>query len=133
MDNEEMMEDRIQELVTEEIRLRADVDRVMGEKLKLEILISGEDPEARVLDYEPAWGIPQLKEENEKVHPRWAKDLLGPLSDEDRWRDNQCGGCRYYIPLEGRHGMDWGACSGEKSPYDRQVVFEHHGCDAFRV
>lgn len=129
MDNE----DKIHELITEEIRLRNSVDRVMRERLGIEIEEAGEDPDARTLDYEPAWGIPQIKKEYEKIHDRWAEDLFKDVSDEDRWRDNQCGGCRYYIPLEGNRGADWGACSGKESPYDRQVVFEHYGCDAFKV
>jgi hypothetical protein len=44
----------------------------------------------------------------------------------------QCGGCQYYIPLEGDLGMDWGACSNRRSEYDGRVVFEHWTCRDFR-
>lgn len=44
----------------------------------------------------------------------------------------QCGGCQYYIPLEGDLGSDWGACSNARSEYDGRVVFEHHTCKEFR-
>jgi hypothetical protein len=44
----------------------------------------------------------------------------------------QCGGCRYYIRLDGAHGADWGACSCPSSEYDRTVVFEHWTCAHFK-
>ena len=49
----------------------------------------------------------------------------------ERWAFEQCGRCRYFIPLDGPMGADWGACSNNDSPFDRQVMFEHDGCDAF--
>lgn len=43
----------------------------------------------------------------------------------------QCLHCRYYLPLDGRLGADWGACSSAASQYDRQVVFEHWTCPEY--
>lgn len=43
----------------------------------------------------------------------------------------QCLHCAHYIPLDGRMGMDWGACSNPDSEYDREVVFEHWTCSAY--
>lgn len=53
-------------------------------------------------------------------------------SDEGQGYCLQCGGCTYYIPLEGKLGGDWGACSNPKSQYDRTCVFEHWTCKEFK-
>lgn len=42
-----------------------------------------------------------------------------------------CFKCRYYVALSGELETDWGACSNEKSPLDRTVVFEHDSCECF--
>jgi hypothetical protein len=80
-------------------------------------------------DYRPPWGLPQSPEDFERVHPRWYEKL--PLREnaagDAQWTE-QCGGCRYYIPLDGTIGEDWGACSNPLSLHDRTVVFEHYGC-----
>ena len=84
-------------------------------------------------DYKPPFGDtpPQSKEEMEAVHPRWIDKMkvvegrYGP----PKYQLAQCGGCSYYIPLEGSIGMDWGACSNPSSNFDGRVTFEHHGCD----
>ncbi|MCP3879035.1 MAG: DUF3027 domain-containing protein [Sulfitobacter sp.] len=41
---------------------------------------------------------------------------------------SQCGICRYWIPLTGTWGADWGACSNPVASHDQSVVFEHFGC-----
>jgi hypothetical protein len=43
----------------------------------------------------------------------------------------QCGGCTYYVPLEGALGADWGGCTNPRSPFDRRCVFEHWTCTEF--
>lgn len=57
-----------------------------------------------------------------------------------RWKDKrperkpsigQCLFCRYYIPLAGPLGEDWGVCSNAVSPFDAQLMFEHEGCDQY--
>jgi len=42
--------------------------------------------------------------------------------------ENQCGGCRFFMPIEGDSSFDWGACGNPKSDRIGTVVFEHHGC-----
>ena len=85
-------------------------------------------------DYQPPFSgtPPQSAEEMAKVHPRWIEKMkavegrYGP----PKYDLAQCGGCSYYIPLEGSIGMDWGACSSKDSSFDGRVTFEHHGCDS---
>jgi hypothetical protein len=87
-------------------------------------------------DYESPWGSPQSEEEMSQIHKRWAAGMRkehgrmtppAEIEGED-WSLAQCGGCSYFIPLEGSIGMDWGACSCADSSHDREVVFEHFGC-----
>jgi hypothetical protein len=40
-------------------------------------------------------------------------------------------GCKYYVLLEGKLGMDWGVCSKKDSPRAGLLTFEHQagfGC-----
>ncbi|HEV3456447.1 MAG TPA: DUF3027 domain-containing protein [Thermoanaerobaculia bacterium] len=53
-------------------------------------------------------------------------------ADETGGHCLQCGGCRFYVPLDGKLGGDWGACSNPASEYDARVVFEHWTCKEFR-
>jgi len=84
-------------------------------------------------DYEPPFSgaKSQSPEEMEKIHPRWFEKMTaiegryGP----PKYELAQCGGCSYFIPLEGSIGADWGACSNPMSNFDARVVFEHHGCE----
>ncbi|WP_429416789.1 DUF3027 domain-containing protein [Nocardia sp. GAS34] len=50
----------------------------------------------------------------------------------EAWYWEQCGGCRFWIALQGRIGMDWGVCTNT-SAFDGRVRFEHDGCDAFEA
>ena len=66
------------------------------------------------------------------THWRWLERVNRDLDDpgwKDEWGLQQCGGCRYFIPLIGALKHDWGACTNPASPFDRQVMFEHDGCD----
>mgnify|MGYP001612048497 FL=1 len=38
----------------------------------------------------------------------------------------QCGGCRFFLALDG----DYGICANAASRYDGRIVFEHIGCEA---
>ena len=67
-------------------------------------------------------------------HIRWTKRLhRNPLDPnyQDGWGIQQCGGCRYFIPLAGVFADDWGGCTNAASSFDQRVMFEHDGCDAF--
>lgn len=44
--------------------------------------------------------------------------------------DCSCG-CRWFHPLEGKEGMDWGVCTHPKSPRAGLLTFEHMGCAYF--
>ena len=62
------------------------------------------------------------------THDRWTQS--GHRSDSEH-QDEQCGLCRFYVPLSGRFAEDWGACTNPASPCDKGVLFEHDGCEAF--
>lgn len=49
----------------------------------------------------------------------------------DEWYAEQCGHCRFWVPLTGALGADWGVCTNPRSPFDGRVQFEHDGCDEF--
>lgn len=40
-------------------------------------------------------------------------------------------GCRYFLAMEGAHGMDWGVCTEPRSPRAGLLTFEHMGCEFF--
>lgn len=55
-----------------------------------------------------------------------------------RWEDPHkdypdcSSGCKWYIPLEGELGSDWGVCGNKKSPRKGLLTFEHQaGKDCF--
>ena len=62
---------------------------------------------------------------------------LGPLTgivlakrlNKEIWGIQQCFNCCYFIPLSGAFQNDYGGCTNKKSPFDKQVMFEHDGCD----
>jgi hypothetical protein len=68
-----------------------------------------------------------------RCHSRWIKkgSRLGADPYPDEWHSEQCGGCRFYVRLNGYFHADWGVCSNETSPRDGKTSFEHDGCDAF--
>lgn len=61
------------------------------------------------------------------THERWAAKL-----NREDWHYEQCGRCVFWIPLTRPIGLDWGACTNPQSPFDKQVMFEHDGCDEFK-
>ena len=81
---------------------------------------------------------PLVLDENHATdcHERWIrrKNRRWPDREEDipdAWMVEQCGQCRYFIPVEGPLSTDWGVCSHAKSPFDGRVMFEHDGCDHY--
>ncbi len=50
--------------------------------------------------------------------------------EADYGPDCSCG-CRYFVPLEGNLGLDWGVCVNPKSPRCGLLTFEHQGCKEF--
>ena len=75
-----------------------------------------------------------VEAEVDSAHDRWLGNRNRRTDDPaypDSWAFEQCGGCRFWIPLAGKLGHDWGACANERSPLDGQVRFEHDGCEQF--
>jgi len=68
------------------------------------------------------------------IHKRWVARRNRDTNQDDyreEWYDEQCGSCRFWFPLAGELGSDYGACANARSPFDGQVRFEHDGCDEF--
>ena len=83
----------------------------------------------------PFGGKGMTKEERHATHERWcqkgrASSSLKPGTQEHEMYEQgkQCGGCAFYLTLDGDLGMDWGACACPKSPHDGTTVFEHFTC-----
>jgi hypothetical protein len=71
-----------------------------------------------------------------KTHARWvtARNRAPDTSNPDfkeAWVWEQCGICKFWLPLAGPLGADWGVCSNPDSSFDRTAMFEHDGCDFF--
>ena len=78
-------------------------------------------------EFEPANGIRLYEHKHrdyfQQTHQRW-------IANRSQERSNaQCGGCCFYIWLEGVFSSDWGMCSNPQSPEDGTAKFEHDTCD----
>jgi hypothetical protein len=51
--------------------------------------------------------------------------------DGDIWHSDCSCGCRFYLPLEGKLGFDWGVCRNPASHRCGLLTFEHQGCVHF--
>lgn len=70
------------------------------------------------------------------AHSRWMNLRNRRQEDvqyREEWWGEQCGHCRFWIPLSGAIGADYGACVNPDSPFDAHVRFEHDGCDQFQL
>jgi Protein of unknown function (DUF2384) len=48
--------------------------------------------------------------------------------------DSDCScGCRWFLPLAGALGRDWGVCANPRSPRGGLLTFEHQGCREFEA
>ncbi|MDP9067885.1 MAG: DUF3027 domain-containing protein [Actinomycetota bacterium] len=61
----------------------------------------------------------------------WRNRVQESENYRDEWYAEQCLNCRFWIALTGVFHSDYGACTNEASPFDKQVMFEHDGCEAF--
>ncbi len=68
---------------------------------------------------------------NDQSHREATARRWGARSTTDDWSPDQCGRCAYWVPLAGRWGLDWGACSNQQSPHDGKVTSEPERCHAF--
>jgi hypothetical protein len=69
-----------------------------------------------------------------QTHERWLANANRHTDDsnyQEAWYFEQCGGCRFWLPLAGPAGEDFGVCSNALSPFDGTARFEHDGCDEF--
>jgi Protein of unknown function (DUF3027) len=67
-------------------------------------------------------------------HERWRarRNRTQDASEyKNDWYQEQCGACRFFVPLTGILGSDYGACTNEASPCDKIAMFEHDGCEQF--
>ncbi len=77
------------------------------------------------------WFLHEVKKELPEDYDPWGQN--------ERWADPEkgygdcSGGCRWFLPLEGRLGMDWGVCVNPRSHRCGLLGFEHQGCDQFEV
>ena len=68
------------------------------------------------------------------THVRWMERRNRKIESDnylDQWRDEQCGSCRFWLPLTGAFGDDYGGCSNLKSDVDGLIRFEHDGCEYY--
>ncbi|GAA2795626.1 hypothetical protein GCM10010452_24870 [Crossiella cryophila] len=66
---------------------------------------------------EPHAGLDRA--EVEAITQRWVRNSHRRTDDPDypdEWYYEQCGGCRYWFPLAGQLGYDFGVCAGAGSP-----------------
>lgn len=67
-------------------------------------------------------------------HRRWLERRNRKQESEryrEEWWAEQCGHCKYFIPLMGVLGADYGACTNPSAAFDGMVRFEHDGCVEF--
>jgi hypothetical protein len=70
-----------------------------------------------------------------ETHRRWRQRRHRRQEDpgyQEEWWGQQCGHCRFWIPLSGVLGSDYGACTNPASPFDGCIMFEHDGCEFFQ-
>jgi hypothetical protein len=76
----------------------------------------------------------QDEKHGRECHQRWLLKVNRDINASDyrpEWGTQQCGGCRYFVPLVGYLTDDWGGCTNSASLFDKQIMYEHDGCDAF--
>lgn len=50
---------------------------------------------------------------------------------KQEWLPDCSTGCKWFFPLEGRLGLDWGVCANPLSHRAGLLTFEHQGCPKF--
>jgi hypothetical protein len=71
----------------------------------------------------------------------WLPEDYAPYGELERWPEDDpdaigddCScGCRWYAPLEGHLGGDWGVCANPASHRAGLLTFEHQGCRHFEA
>lgn len=55
-----------------------------------------------------------------------------PRETLTQWFPDCSCGCKYFAPIEGQLGADWGICCNRKSHRAGLLTFEHQGCKEFK-
>lgn len=155
--SEEYTEDQLDDMMMQEAELRHRAKVLMEKRMRAE---NNNEDRDYSYEPPFSGSRPQTTDESETLHERWVKSLKRtwpegiPVAKDGGGREPyadtfgeveghpvaqrlgysgcfQCGSCQYYIPLESRHGSDWGACSNPNSQYDRSCTFEHWTCKEF--
>lgn len=78
---------------------------------------------------------PQIDWNIVKILPTDYTDYGGTVqrwSDDSDYPDCSCG-CRWFLPLDGKLGNDWGVCANPDSPRTGLLTFEHQtGKDCYQ-
>jgi len=66
------------------------------------------------------------------VCPEWQRVYIkrGGWTELTDLPDCSCG-CKWFHPLEGKEGADWGVCLNDESARGGFLTFEHMGCGKF--
>lgn len=128
---------------------KAEVQRHAGELLKLNpaqdvrvLFMPDGTTGIFTMKVDPSWRKPTpskvdlSKVGGDPTHKRlWqvCRDQEVYLSEINAGKPDCSAGCRYFIALEGEHGMDWGVCSEPRSPRSGLLTFEHMGCEFFEA
>ncbi len=63
----------------------------------------------------------------------WDFEPFGTIDrDGDDYKGDCSCGCKFFMPLEGKLGSDWGICSNVESHRCGLLTFEHQGCNEFK-
>jgi len=54
-----------------------------------------------------------------------------PYGQREREGSDCSCGCKHFLELAGKLGLDWGVCANSKSARCGLLTFEHQGCAAF--
>ena len=74
--------------------------------------------------------VPSLHEHLQSVCRHLPSDFE-PYGERERTGPDCSSGCRHFLKLPGKLGMDWGVCTHSASPRMGLLTFEHQGCEQF--
>ncbi len=79
-----------------------------------------------------AEGQPSLHEHLHTICHHLPSDFE-PYGEREREGPDCFCGCRHFLKLPGKLGMDWGVCIQSTSPRAGLLTFEHQGCEQFEA
>lgn len=62
---------------------------------------------------------------------RYLPSDFEPYGEREREGPDCSVGCKHFLTLPGKLGMDWGVCINPTSPRAGLLTFEHQGCEQF--